>query len=432
MMTVLTILFQASSGPVVGFCLEKMLTPGEKTKARWQRILYWSLPFLLFGVLKAWFSTLAAVAVMDVVLILLALWLLHRLYRETEKEKRLAFVLLLVAQLLSEGIYSLFFVRPTTMELDFSKREMALGSLVAAMIGFFLQIGVCETWCRLRKKQKAIKWPGLFGIFMLAELVPLMLFFHQWVDIHDADFHQYMLIFSCMLFAAFCLAYVLYDQAEKDQVEQELNQMRELANRERQHYADIEERREEMAKIRHDYGNLTASVLHLLQNGDVEEAKDLLQELSARIQSTKEYPYCGIPIVNAVLEEKKLLCDRHHIALRTELLLPDRLPVSHLDLCSALGNLLDNAIRACQQIETGRPSITLMAGLVSGYLVIKCQNPSPKAPGENPDGTGYGLKILSDIAARYQGDFFTEYQGGAFTAQLSLLLPRGEKAKKLP
>lgn len=209
MMTVLTILFQASSGPVVGFCLEKMLTPGEKTKARWQRILYWSLPFLLFGVLKAWFSTLAAVAVMDVVLILLALWLLHRLYRETEKEKRLAFVSLLVAQLLSEGIYGLFFVRPTTMELDFSKREMALGSLVAAMIGFFLQIGVCEAWCRLRKKQKAIKWPGLFGIFMLAELVPLMLFFHQWVDIHDADFHQYMLIFSCMLFAAFCLAYGL-------------------------------------------------------------------------------------------------------------------------------------------------------------------------------------------------------------------------------
>lgn len=431
-MSVLSLLFQSSSGPVVGFCLEKMLVPKRNIKARWQRVGCWYILYLLLGIFKVWLSSMTALLVLDILTLGASFWLVQVLYEGTKKEKRLALASLIVAQILSEGIYSLLLAPEPVAVLDFTRPEMAMGSAITALIGLLLQWGVCEGWCRLRQKGKVIRFPALFAVFLMAELMPLLLLYHNETDAYSEEFRRYLLFYTCVLFGAFCLAYILFNQAEKEQMEQELHQVRDLSQRERQHYASIEERREEMAKIRHDYSNLTASVLRLLQDGAVEEAKDLLQELSTRIQSTKEYPYCGIPIVNAVLEEKKQQCDRLHVAFRAELLLPDQLPISHLDLCSALGNLLDNAIRACRQIETGRPGITLMAGLVSGYLVIKCQNPSPKAPGEKPDGTGYGFKILSDIAARYQGDFFTEYRGGAFTAQLSLFLPRGEKASKLP
>ena len=64
--------------------------------------------------------------------------------------------------------------------------------------------------------------------------------------------------------------------------------------------------------------------------------------------------------------------------------------------------------------------IRLAARTAGNYLIIKCENPPAEAPGRIPEGTGYGLKILQDMAKRYEGDFRTDYRDYLFTAQLSL------------
>lgn len=74
---------------------------------------------------------------------------------------------------------------------------------------------------------------------------------------------------------------------------------------ERQHYQSVERRREEMAKIRHDYNNLLSSVLGLVRMGKTREAEEMVLGLLARVEATREAPYCGIPIVNAILSEKE-------------------------------------------------------------------------------------------------------------------------------
>ena len=78
-----------------------------------------------------------------------------------------------------------------------------------------------------------------------------------------------------------------------------------------------------------------------------------------------------------------------------------------IDICSVFGNLLDNAIRASLQYKTNKdePEIYLTAGAKGDYLIIKCKNSSMK-PGDKPDGTGYGLKILKEIALKYDKEAF--------------------------
>ncbi len=85
------------------------------------------------------------------------------------------------------------------------------------------------------------------------------------------------------------------------------------------------------------------------------------------------------------------------------------------------GNLLDNAIRACHQYKTTstEAEIHLTTGVKGEYLIIKCKNSSMK-PGDKPDGSGYGLKILKEIALKYQGDFHVEYHERVFEAQIIL------------
>lgn len=96
--------------------------------------------------------------------------------------------------------------------------------------------------------------------------------------------------------------------------------------------------------------------------------------------------------------------------------------MADLDWCMIFGNLMDNAIRSCRELQ-GREKerwITLKAGTVQNYLIIKCRNPSLENREKIIKGTGYGHKILADIAGKYDGDFQTAYEDGIFTAQISL------------
>ena len=98
--------------------------------------------------------------------------------------------------------------------------------------------------------------------------------------------------------------------------------------------------------------------------------------------------------------------------------MPEEISIKQMDLCRIFGNLLDNAIRAC---ESGQ-AIHLTSGVLGNYLVINCENPTSKAPGETPEGSGYGKLILKDIAKQYRGEFAAVYENGIFCAQVMLRL----------
>jgi hypothetical protein len=54
------------------------------------------------------------------------------------------------------------------------------------------------------------------------------------------------------------------------------------------------------------------------------------------------------------------------------------------------------------------------------YLFIKSVNPAAEPRKKPAPGRGYGSRILSDYAARYCGDYRTEYEDGEFRATIAL------------
>jgi signal transduction histidine kinase len=195
---------------------------------------------------------------------------------------------------------------------------------------------------------------------------------------------------------------------------------------------EVKSRRENFIKIRHDFNNQLATIGQLIRNGEDSSSKNMIEALSREIRQTNENPYCNIPVINAILSEKAQACEIAGIGLAVELDIPTKLIVEQMHLCSIFGNLLDNAIAACIQIkdnetvnpdtETARmPTIQLNSTIHGDYLFIKAINPSVEPPKKPPFGRGHGTHILSDITARYDGDYRTEYKDGVFTAVVSLL-----------
>ena len=138
-----------------------------------------------------------------------------------------------------------------------------------------------------------------------------------------------------------------------------------------------------------------------------------------KIEATKEYPYCEIPIINVILSEKKKECEEKKINLNVDIRIPETNSVKQMDICSVYSNLMDNAIRANSNND-GNGWIHLTTAVVGEYLIIKCVNYAEKEPGRTPVGSGYGLKILQDIADRYHGNFQTVYKNHEYYAQLTL------------
>lgn len=129
--------------------------------------------------------------------------------------------------------------------------------------------------------------------------------------------------------------------------------------------------------------------------------------------------------INALLYTRVQDAQTRGVPVRADVSLPVELPVSNTDLIVAFGNLLDNALEACSGIPDA--AITLRAYMDKGYLVIQESNPvrarqpQGKKPRRIPElERGVGFRVLSSLAAKYDGSFRHTCENDTYTVTLLL------------
>lgn len=224
-------------------------------------------------------------------------------------------------------------------------------------------------------------------------------------------------------FADFILLYIMMEQGEKEALAKQLQELESLYQVENVHYQSIEARRNEMAKLRHDFNNQLITVYHLAEQGELQQVRALLDGIQTDVAGTIEYNYCGNSVVNAVLDEKAAVCLARGISLKTELDMGEEPAIQPVHLCSIFSNLMDNAIRAADQLPEAERFITVKASRKEDYLHIKVENSAlEEKKGNSRQRKGYGQEILRDIAFRYSGEFLTDWKNGVYRAMLSLTI----------
>lgn len=153
------------------------------------------------------------------------------------------------------------------------------------------------------------------------------------------------------------------------------------------------------------------------------------------------YRQCDHPSADAMASMKAQACRDAGVEPRFALEVPRDVPVSAVDLCAVLGNLADNGLAAAVRVreEGMEPYLRLRCAAKDGYLVVTAQNPVGKADAEvlranragrlrkggalpSVDSHGWGLSIVSSIAARYDGALAVEVFDGVFKATVALRL----------
>ena len=230
--------------------------------------------------------------------------------------------------------------------------------------------------------------------------------------------------FLTFLVADIVYLYFMADLEKKAALEREVSSLKYARQLEEQHFKQIEEKRYEVAKIRHDINNQLASIKNMVHSRHIEQAEELIGELENTVRNTQEYRYCSIPVVNAVISEKNKEAEKYGIRLVTKIDIPDSAGITQHHLCSAFANMIDNAIRA-ERGFTEKDSdkkiinVDAVSDSVSVYITVRNYVSGVEISREDDSSLhGYGQKILGDIAEIYSGTFDTTGKNGEYTCTL--------------
>lgn len=218
---------------------------------------------------------------------------------------------------------------------------------------------------------------------------------------------------------------------EKDLMEQQMETMRKEQMYERDNLKLAQSSILHMKEKREEFYHALDELYQRCEAGRaLEEIRSAYEDTSQCLTNMKIAKYCESPIINAVLHAKSdeaKLADIHMKVAIDEL--TDNMGVERIDMCSVFCNLLDNAIEACHKVDSHR-FVHVRTQRKGEYLSIVVENASAEKPMKRGKGFrttknrtaehGYGTKILSMIAEKYDGRFYLDEEAGSVKAVVLL------------
>ena len=183
--------------------------------------------------------------------------------------------------------------------------------------------------------------------------------------------------------------------------------------------------------LRHDFLNQMLSLTRLVQQGDLQGLSEHLALLNAEVKPLEFISLTNHPQLDALLSVKLQQATNIHIKTEVFFVVPGELPMSVVDLCSVMGNILDNALEAVQKVSEDKRFLELHANTVSGMWRIKVSNSCTGYYRRDTDNRllttkseswhGIGLRRIKQLVERYDGS--VTITDGEDTFTIDILLP---------
>ena len=191
---------------------------------------------------------------------------------------------------------------------------------------------------------------------------------------------------------------------------------------------EIQNMYRQMQEWRHDYRNHIQNMKNRL-DGDQGELEQYLDELADDLTQTDTSIQTGNVMADAVLNSKLSVAEQKSIQLNVEAHIPKGIEMTDVEMCSVLGNLLDNAIEACEKLPCDKRFLRVYIDKFKGQFYLSVQNSSPSIQRDKgifrttKAGThGFGLFRIDRIAKKYGGYVNRQYEEGVFATELLLPL----------
>lgn len=194
-----------------------------------------------------------------------------------------------------------------------------------------------------------------------------------------------------------------------------------------------------MRAWRHDYHNHIQSIKAMIEMGKQKELSDYLDNLEKDLDSIDIAIRTGNVGLDAILSSKVSIARKNFIDVNCTAKVPQDLKISDVHLCAIVGNLMDNAIEACEKMKCCSPEshgdgqaaprfIRVYIGLFKSQLYISVTNSTKEKKrrrlselvtsklGEH----GFGLRRIDRLVAQYDGYVNRKNEPGVFATEVMI------------
>lgn len=329
------------------------------------------------------------------------------------------YLIAMLAEMLSIGILNKYMEQKPQLSYYTPTMVLLLSVVLTVTAIFFLIFLVI--WKKIvEKKSFDVSIIIVFSVFPVSQLLMI-------TAINEQAFQNMTLYTGWILAAAILgsvadgvLLYTLLRQQQLHELKLRLSEVQSTWEIAENHYHEIENRREEFAKIRHDMRNHQMVLQELLHQGEYEKAEKMLETLTDTVAATTEYIYCGDPVFNAIMGETERACRVKKIDFKYDLEIPEKLQLDPVAICSILSNMTRNAVAAAAQTEDTEAFLVIRAAVKGDYLHICVENSRAKTVPKNTERKGYGLEILRDLVERNHGQIDVQPGDGRFRVDITV------------
>ena len=192
----------------------------------------------------------------------------------------------------------------------------------------------------------------------------------------------------------------------------------------RKHLEEVRSIYSEMRGYKHDFHHHLQALKGQLEAGETDRAIAYIEQLDQNLQGVDTLLKTVNVPADAILSAKIALARAAGIAVTVQANLPAALTLSDLELSIVIGNLLDNAIEACQKAAGDRfirLSLRMKGNMLYFYLLNSAGKKQTKVGSLFKTGKtgahGFGLHRAETIIRQHGGWVKYNSEDGAFTSE---------------
>jgi len=189
---------------------------------------------------------------------------------------------------------------------------------------------------------------------------------------------------------------------------------------------------EKMRGLKHDLNNHLQVIHGYLDLKMYKKLDEYICNVEEGISVSELFVNTGNLAIDSIVSSKILLANNYNIKVNMSIQIPPELSISDNDICSLLGNLLDNAIEACQRISKTDSDrfLTLKMFVAKKQLCLLISNSTDGnirrignayISSKECRDHGIGIKRIDEIVFKYGG--YIDRNISSNTFECKILLP---------
>lgn len=271
-------------------------------------------------------------------------------------------------------------------------------------------------------EEKHIQWPFAVLTFMFPCASIIVLAELLSIDIMTSDHSTGLSLCAISLAAANIAVLLLLEWLEKnaDFREKQLS-LAQTIQLQAKNMTALGKAYTDQRKITHDFNSHLDTISGLLEENDVASAKKFINHLRSKQTTRSLLVNSHHPIMDALLNQKAYAAKSKGIMIHFEINDLSNMKIDAVDMTTMLGNLLDNAIEACEAHKAEKQiQVKVLLGTTLYFSIRNTSNPvkiindSIASTKSNASLHGFGLENVKSILKKYNGDYVMEYTDGWF------------------